>query len=306
MVRVYNDYYVFGMEMPGRSYSPTAATHGFNGKEKINEINNIDGATYDFGARMYDARVARFMSIDREVFRMPWTSGYGFAINNPMLFADFEGLRPIARTLMRNGFKFKITIDDERPQYIKIEEIHFGFRVGKKLDREFGAGGNKTSAALVRTNDSELPPSTGSYLDTPIGTSSEKASDILTDYLSLYDDLSLDIIGNHNVSDGNFRRQGNPYNPPTSAEQFAIDRARWTKEYYFKNLSNVNAFGRSEITVDRSNMYKGVELSKMHTDAMGITLLFDFKKFNPSAKSKTKTENKNENENKMHRNVRFL
>ena len=36
---------------------------GFNGKEKIDEINGA-GNDMDFGARIYDARICRWLSLD--------------------------------------------------------------------------------------------------------------------------------------------------------------------------------------------------------------------------------------------------
>ncbi len=58
-----NDYYPFGMLMPGRSFSSPVYRYGFNGKEKTDEING-DGAVYDYGFRIYDSRLSRFLSVD--------------------------------------------------------------------------------------------------------------------------------------------------------------------------------------------------------------------------------------------------
>lgn len=48
-----NDYYAFGMQMPGRSYQGTGYRYGFNGMEKDDEVKG-SGNSYDFGARIYD------------------------------------------------------------------------------------------------------------------------------------------------------------------------------------------------------------------------------------------------------------
>ena len=58
-----NDYYPFGMTMPGRKYSQANSgyRYGFNGKELDNSTGE---GNLDFGARMYDARIGRFKSID--------------------------------------------------------------------------------------------------------------------------------------------------------------------------------------------------------------------------------------------------
>ena len=51
--------------MPGRKYSPTNSyRYGFNGQEKLDEIKGY-GNSLDFGARIYDPRLGRFLSVDK-------------------------------------------------------------------------------------------------------------------------------------------------------------------------------------------------------------------------------------------------
>ena len=86
-----NDYYPGGMLMPGRKYSSTNGyRYGFNGKEKDNETYG-DANTYDFGARIYDPRLGRFLSPDPEEKIYVWQSTYAFASNNPVRFIDING-----------------------------------------------------------------------------------------------------------------------------------------------------------------------------------------------------------------------
>ncbi len=57
-----DDYYPFGMEMPGRSWTADSTDEyrfGFNGMEKDNSLKG-SGNSYNFNARMYDPRVGRF------------------------------------------------------------------------------------------------------------------------------------------------------------------------------------------------------------------------------------------------------
>ena len=51
------EYYPFGSILPSRSYNSTEYRFSFNGKEKIDEITGSTGATYDYGFRIYDARI---------------------------------------------------------------------------------------------------------------------------------------------------------------------------------------------------------------------------------------------------------
>lgn len=64
---------------------------GFNGMEKTDEWQG-GGMEYDFGARMYDPRVGRFLSLDPLGYKTPFQSAYTFAKNSPILLIDAKGL----------------------------------------------------------------------------------------------------------------------------------------------------------------------------------------------------------------------
>ena len=77
--------------MPGRTFNGGDYRYGFNGKEMDNEIKSIDGSSYDFGARMYDPRVGRFLSRDPKERSYPDQSPYNAFNDNPILYADPTG-----------------------------------------------------------------------------------------------------------------------------------------------------------------------------------------------------------------------
>ena len=52
------------------------------------------GNSYDYGARFYDPRRARFLSLDPLRDKFPWQSGYVYAGDNPIYFIDGEGKQP--------------------------------------------------------------------------------------------------------------------------------------------------------------------------------------------------------------------
>ena len=86
-----SDYYPFGMQMPGRNITAsTTYRYGFNGKEKDGSISGSDN-DYDFGARIYDARLGRFNSIDKFANKQPFNSSYSFAANRPIWAVDING-----------------------------------------------------------------------------------------------------------------------------------------------------------------------------------------------------------------------
>jgi RHS repeat-associated protein len=66
---------------------------GFNGKENDNEIKGT-GNQQDYGMRIYDPRLGRFLSVDPLTKDYPWYSPYQFAGNSPIKFIDLDGLEP--------------------------------------------------------------------------------------------------------------------------------------------------------------------------------------------------------------------
>lgn len=84
------DYYAFGAIMPGRNFSSNTYRYGFNGKEKDDEVKG-SGNSLDFGARIYDPRTGRWLTLDPKVAKYPGFSGYNFALNNPISIIDPDG-----------------------------------------------------------------------------------------------------------------------------------------------------------------------------------------------------------------------
>jgi RHS repeat-associated protein len=84
------DYYAFGQEMPGRTFASDDYRYGFNGKERENDFWG-DGNAYDFGARINDTRLCRWLSVDKAISLYPALSPYNFSGNSPITFKDSDG-----------------------------------------------------------------------------------------------------------------------------------------------------------------------------------------------------------------------
>jgi RHS repeat-associated protein len=87
------DYYPFGMQMPGRTFSTGNYRFGFNGKENDNDVKGA-GNQQDYGMRIYDPRVGKFLSVDPLTREYPWYTPYQFAGNMPIKFVDLDGAEP--------------------------------------------------------------------------------------------------------------------------------------------------------------------------------------------------------------------
>lgn len=79
------DYEPGGSLLPGRNYSSSSYNYGFNGMPKDDEIHGATGTSYDFGARLHDPRVGRWLSLDMKSSKYPAHSPSGFVANNPIL-----------------------------------------------------------------------------------------------------------------------------------------------------------------------------------------------------------------------------
>jgi len=58
--------------------------------EKINEQYG-EGNCYDYGERMYDPRIGRWMKMDGLAGKAPSWSPYRFGLDNPIRYSDSEG-----------------------------------------------------------------------------------------------------------------------------------------------------------------------------------------------------------------------
>jgi RHS repeat-associated protein len=95
-VESYNNYYPFGMLMPGRNASSEGYRYGFNGKEMDNGMKGGGtGAVYDYGFRIYDARIGKFLSVDPLTEKYPELTPYQFASNTPIESLDIDGLEKL-------------------------------------------------------------------------------------------------------------------------------------------------------------------------------------------------------------------
>jgi RHS repeat-associated protein len=95
------NYYAFGQDMPKWSTStlndPKRYRFGFNGKEDDDEWGK-----QDYGFRIYDGRVGRFLSVDPISRQYPELTPYQFASNTPIWAIDLDGLEASTTTRPSN------------------------------------------------------------------------------------------------------------------------------------------------------------------------------------------------------------
>ncbi len=109
--------------MPNRNESTPEYRYGFNGMEKDDEVTNQEGTSYDFGARIYNPRVGRWLSGDPHEARYPSLSTYSAFADNPIIFNDPDGRDIIYFDINGN---YKYTIKASGADVYKQESAVFG------------------------------------------------------------------------------------------------------------------------------------------------------------------------------------
>ncbi len=147
--------YFFGMLMPGRHDEISGRTYayGFNGMERDEEVKGA-GNSYDFGARMQDPRLGRFLSVDPLADQRPWVSPYNFVQNNPLTRIDPTGALDSPIYDKNGDF---LGTDDKGLQGKAIVMNKDNFTQGMShedaLKNSLGAGGLSSDAAKTKLLD---------------------------------------------------------------------------------------------------------------------------------------------------------
>jgi len=103
--------------MPGRKYSAgTAYRYGFNGKENDNDVKGVEGGQQDYGMRIYDPRVGKFLSVDPLFEEYPWYTPFQFAGNSPIANIDLDGEE-------EEFYRLKLDEKTGKPQLTQLKTI---------------------------------------------------------------------------------------------------------------------------------------------------------------------------------------
>ena len=132
-----DDYDVWGMVWEGRSTNngQPDARYKFTGNERDTETGN----DY-FGARYYDPRIGRFLTLDRFASMYPGMSPYLYAANNPVLFIDING---------------DSTVQQQPSFWEQWKEEQYGPSVTERIKAMAKpAGADKTDATSAKTDPS--------------------------------------------------------------------------------------------------------------------------------------------------------
>jgi RHS repeat-associated protein len=144
------DYYPFGMLMPQRQYGSSWYRYGFNGKEMDNEVSGT-GNIYDYGFRIYNPRLGRFLSVDPLTKSYPWYTPYQFAGNKPITYIDLDGLEEELPEVTKTTTY--LTIQNSDNTVSLIERTIVTIKIPPKQDFTFEPGSD--AKEITRTYEYE-------------------------------------------------------------------------------------------------------------------------------------------------------
>jgi RHS repeat-associated protein len=106
VVEQVNDYTPFGVQMKNSFAETSDQRYKYNGKE-LDRMLGLD--LYDYGARFYDARIARWQTIDPLCEKYYSISPYAYCANNPIRFIDPDG-KDATICIMDNNITIAVNI----------------------------------------------------------------------------------------------------------------------------------------------------------------------------------------------------
>ena len=115
--------------MPGRQYISSSGDYrfGFNGKEEDSEGMGGGGSTYDYGFRIYNPQLAKFLSVDPLGSSFPYYTPYQFAGNKPIVAVDLDGLEE---------FVFHYFLEDGKLTKLRLEYVNDTKDMPLKISRQ--------------------------------------------------------------------------------------------------------------------------------------------------------------------------
>ena len=116
-----------------RVYTAAEYRFGFNGKEIDDEISGA-GNQYDYGFRIYNPQIGKFLSVDPKIYSFPMYSSYQYAGNKPIVAIDLDGLEDVWVHQLEMGDGTRITMMYNRDDH-NFEEVVNSFCSSMGLDR---------------------------------------------------------------------------------------------------------------------------------------------------------------------------
>lgn len=135
--------------MSSRSFNASSSRYGFNGKEKDNET-NVNGGSYDYGERNFDARLGRWIALDPLTKKYPFNTPYNGLANNPIINIDGDGRENIVYIYDLRLMNTKLSASEKKQI---INEVK---KTAEKLNSYYKEHGINVQAAVLVSVPSKI------------------------------------------------------------------------------------------------------------------------------------------------------
>ena len=141
--------------MPGRKFSSSSTyRYGFNGKENDKDAGE---GIQDYGARIYNTRLGRFLIVDPLDKQYPWYTPYQFAGNKPIIAIDLDGLEELLSIAKFRAEAAKLGVIGNKRVGELFERVAVAAMKGRSVTTFSNSNINYPSAAREDRNGAEGP-----------------------------------------------------------------------------------------------------------------------------------------------------
>ncbi len=175
-----------------------AYSFSFNGQERDDEVAGV-GNAYDFGARIYDARLGKWFSIDPLAVKQPDWSPYKAFLDNPIVWIDQFGETEKERITAVNTAKAQIGTPYSELDCSSLAEKSARSAGIKGLKSGNGIDGCTNGVAVIAGNSRKINinnATVGNFLTFKSGRSDHKGPNGKYDHIGIISEVIRDKKNN--------------------------------------------------------------------------------------------------------------